>query len=781
MRKIVFSLVFACAVLSFAACQKEVANSESGTSDGKDVTILIKADQSDATKTVLNSDNTANWVDTDKVTVLYKKTGESAWSIAESSAANSTDSYASAVFSATLSTPDENEDAFAIYPANTLNQDVADKAKITIPATQHPTATSFDGNADIMISDCFKPTGSTVSTRFARAGAVLKINIINSTLATEQLVSLSVTGANPLVGNVLVGLSDHAVKGIENGSNTVTAEYPANQFVLNSGSVYLIVEPQTLASDSHLIINGETSNYSFTRDITLENDIPLSAGHIIPLNITVTSVTLLDKVFFEERFTASTGTMGWSGNVALGTIVADNDGWTLSNGSGAVGVAKFGASSKLGSATTPSISIAPSVYQSESIKLSFKAGAWNTDSESTNLKLESTNCKLSGETQTAVTMVRGDWTEYTLDITSIDGAITIKFEGDNANKSRFFLDDVCVYYGTKPIEKVSPNLSFGSTTATAVLGDTFVEPTFNNPNSVAPLIWTSSNEATATVNENGIISAVAVGKTTVSASYAGDATYLPQVVSYELTVANPSLTASTPTAAPAGSSTSFDVTANIGWTATIGSDTDGIIDDISIADNTVTVTFKDQPFQIDKTAIINVNPTNNSLSSYAIQVTVTQAASGAETVYYTLTPETGGTNGYAEASDVTVDGITWSVTGNSTLMPWRIGGKSLDGVDRPIYSKNTLGKDISKVVVTHGAASNITVNSVTLVVSENSDFSNPIDTIVSDVFSANSTMSFTRPDGHSWKDCYFKFIYNVTVQGTSNKFLEFSQADFYTK
>lgn len=286
MRKTFLTLL--AAGVALVACQKETELKPESL--GEKVTITLTASNDNATKTTLSGTN-ATWAEGDKVTVMYKKTGESSWSTAQSSAAVTADAYATATFEASLTTPDGSENAYAIYPANNLSQTVADQAKITIAATQHPTSTSFDGASDIMISKPFTPSASPIATQFARANAVLKISIDNATLSSEKLVSLSVEGENDLAGDVLVGLSDHAVKGIENGSHTVTAEYaPANQFTVSGNFVYLIVKPQTLASGSHLIISGATENYSFYRDITLGENIHLNAGHIIPLNIDITSI-----------------------------------------------------------------------------------------------------------------------------------------------------------------------------------------------------------------------------------------------------------------------------------------------------------------------------------------------------------------------------------------------------------------------------------------------------------------------------------------------------------
>ena len=138
-----------------------------------------------------------------------------------------------------------------------------------------------------------------------------------------------------------------------------------------------------------------------------------------------------ETVVFEETFAKCTGTMGWSGSVANGTFTADNTGWTVQNAYGANGAAKFGASSKLGTAQTPALNFTGTAT------LTFKAGAWSGDS--TNLKLSMTNGTLS---VSKVTLKNGDWTEYEVTITGATSGAKIMFEGNAASKGRFFLDDV---------------------------------------------------------------------------------------------------------------------------------------------------------------------------------------------------------------------------------------------------------------------------------------------------------------------------------------------------
>ena len=155
-------------------------------------------------------------------------------------------------------------------------------------------------------------------------------------------------------------------------------------------------------------------------------------------------------------------------------------------------------------------------------------------------------------------------------------------------------------------------------------------------------------------------------------------------------------------------------------------------------------------------------------------------AKAAESVVYTLTPATGSNNSYAGNCDVTVSGITWNVNGNAQQLPWRLGGKSLTGVDRTVYSKTKISDNVSKVELTHGAASSVTVNSVTVAVASDSSFNTVISTLTP-TFAANNTVTINRPDGKDWSNAYYKFTYNLTISATKNKFLEFSGAKFYAE
>ena len=150
-----------------------------------------------------------------------------------------------------------------------------------------------------------------------------------------------------------------------------------------------------------------------------------------------------------------------------------------------------------------------------------------------------------------------------------------------------------------------------------------------------------------------------------------------------------------------------------------------------------------------------------------------------EVVAYTLDGTITATgNAYATATELTQNDITWMVTANTEMSPWRIGGKSISGVDRPMYSTTPIADNITKIEVTHGTASGITVNSWTVIVASDASFTNVVSTLTP-TFTASATTTINRPTGADWTDCYYKFIYNVTVSQSSNKFVQFVEADFY--
>ena len=141
---------------------------------------------------------------------------------------------------------------------------------------------------------------------------------------------------------------------------------------------------------------------------------------------------------------------------------------------------------------------------------------------------------------------------------------------------------------------------------------------------------------------------------------------------------------------------------------------------------------------------------------------------------YTLTPVKGKNSSYTGNCDVTVAGITWNLTGNSQMTPWRLGGNNITKADRALYSKTAYPKALTSIKVTFGEAKNITVNSCKLVYSTNADFTNSKECNIA--FKASSTVEVTE---NFPANAYYKLVLNVTNSTKSNKFVELSKIEFF--
>ena len=70
----------------------------------------------------------------------------------------------------------------------------------------------------------------------------------------------------------------------------------------------------------------------------------------------------------------------------------------------------------------------------------------------------------------------------------------------------------------------------------ATLGEPFDAPKLHNEYNVSPILWTSSNPAVATVDDNGNVTLVSVGRTHIAATFAGNDQYKAAKAEYDLVV-----------------------------------------------------------------------------------------------------------------------------------------------------------------------------------------------------------------------------------------------------
>lgn len=275
---------------ALSGCQESNPAAITPIYSGDSLELTIVATTSRTTKTVL-SGRKVLWTEGDRLSVAYHPAGQEDWKLAQTETAGISETQAT--FKTTLSpVPAYQSVAYAYFPANELSPR-EELLRLTVADEQFPSGDSFDGNSDILLSQQFIPAGN-VATTFSHMGTILRLSISNADLSREKIWSLTMQAAVPVAGDVLIDPAQAAPVEIENPSNTLTATFPEDKrFVLgDSGQyIYLVACPQTLSKGSTLLFTGETDNYIFTREVNLENDIVLQAGHLAPITVVVQEIT----------------------------------------------------------------------------------------------------------------------------------------------------------------------------------------------------------------------------------------------------------------------------------------------------------------------------------------------------------------------------------------------------------------------------------------------------------------------------------------------------------
>lgn len=357
-----------------------------------------------------------------------------------------------------------------------------------------------------------------------------------------------------------------------------------------------------------------------------------------------------------------------------------------------------------------------------------------------------------------------------------------------------------------------------STLSLAVNGTSTLTATVSVSNGAAQTVtWTSNNTSVATV-DNGTVTAVAAGTATITATSTVDST---KKGTCTVTVTSGSSTqpvhagteADPYTTADAklvmdntGSGVVYQTEVYVSMVPTSSSfnssynqytctDSNMEISSASLS-FTPNGTYTDDDALVGKTVVAkgyielyqgvykmgylpaSASPTGSKYNPTIVSITPDTSSGEQSEGVYTLAPAAGSNSSYAASGDVTIDNVTWSVNGNTTMIPWRLGGKSITNTDRTVTSTVAVSSEnISSVVLTVGNASDITVNSLTLKVGT-SQGDNDVSNITA-TFEANSDITFERPSGKDWSNCYFTFVFNVTVSVNSNKFVQFTKAVFY--
>lgn len=417
----------------------------------------------------------------------------------------------------------------------------------------------------------------------------------------------------------------------------------------------------------------------------------------------------------------------------------------------------------------------------------------------------------------------GTWSSTTMTISDIEASSSFVFRNANTSNTQLRIKSVAVTLvatgGSSTTPTVNSVTVSPSTLSLNVNGTSTLSATVSVSNGAAQTVtWSSSNASVVTVDSAGKVTAVAAGTATITATSTVDTS---KKGTCTVTVSNSSTTqpehagteADPYTTADAklvmdntGSGVVYQTEVYVTMVPTSSSfnssysqytctDSNMTISSASLA-FTPKGTYTDANALVGKTVVAkgyielyngvykmgylpaSVSPTGSKYNPSIISITPDEGSGEQSEGVYTLAPAAGSNTSYAGSGNVTIDNVSWAVNGNNSMIPWRIGGKSISNTDRTVTSNAAVSSEnISSVKLTVGNADSITVNSLTLKVGTTKGASDV--SSVTATFSANSDITFERPSGKDWSNCYFTFVFNVTVSGSSNKFVQFTKAVFY--
>ncbi len=238
---------------------------------------------------------------------------------ADGSLANESDDGETASFSGTFTAASEGEFK-AVSPEGRVLEGCApeDGAEIVCVNlgdpddgyAQSPTWATIDGDCDILVS---KPAGYLADdgvvvlddVYFKRVMSVVKVNVKGpESYGGEKIRNFTVASSDAvLAGCAKIDVTNAKVAGWSVASNSVKAVYSSEddmpvlydaENLLNS--VYLVVNPTTVAAGATLTFSGETEYRTFSREVTLGDDVILPEGQMAVINLT------LDETNFSSKY-----------------------------------------------------------------------------------------------------------------------------------------------------------------------------------------------------------------------------------------------------------------------------------------------------------------------------------------------------------------------------------------------------------------------------------------------------------------------------------------------
>lgn len=288
----------------FAGCSKDEA--ESPANKPREISMSVIAgselESSPASRTTLNEDNSISWETSGEFLRVFETAGETTNSRKSEEAL--IDDAGKAVFNVSF-TENTSATSFtynAVYPESawvTSNNTDANNMKLITPTNQLPTATSFDGDADLLIAypEQRDAQPTELQVRFKRIVAVGKMTIKNLN-TTESITSVEFIApeSKKVTGRSYVNLNEGTVTQYgytNNAYNNVVMNYDASLEMQSGMTAYFTCFPFEILAGETFKVVVTTPSKIFTREVTIpdERSLAFTEGHASVFSVDMSTAT----------------------------------------------------------------------------------------------------------------------------------------------------------------------------------------------------------------------------------------------------------------------------------------------------------------------------------------------------------------------------------------------------------------------------------------------------------------------------------------------------------
>lgn len=321
-------------VISAVSCTKE-QNVDASVSQ-PELHFIIKTAENTPVKSFIENNldgtYTPKWTNGDQLAIFIGTISDKT-SSTTATLSNTAITGTTAKFEGTVPTGLTEGTFLSFSPAGAFEKGYTDGiVGINLSKIQSPRSLTIDEACDVLVArpcDFLAENGNVAINDlfFKRIFSIVKVNLKGvEALKGEKVTSFTLNAPVTLTGCAAVDLSTASFSKWNVENKSVTANYSEDWPVFGGvnglkNTIWLVVNPTTVAKGSTVTFSGETENYTFSKDVTLSKELTFPQSQMAVINLTIGEGNYTKKVYSWDLSVNSTSEataykISWSNSVA---------------------------------------------------------------------------------------------------------------------------------------------------------------------------------------------------------------------------------------------------------------------------------------------------------------------------------------------------------------------------------------------------------------------------------------------------------------------------------